>query len=401
MQQLVVALLLLAILFTATQSRIISNTCNIDRDGSRCYPVDQPWQADGVCITGELNRRTCIGPRTRLLKLLIVARYRSLNTRSRGGAPIVDMYIRGNGPGLSWDSTIRMNRSGRAVDRWTAEIMYWVDSNGLPCLNSRHCTLNQQSLEFRIYRDTFGNEGMKGPNFFVPLPLSGSISGAASFRRPEVTVNPWFYSNQIRTRSFTFNMSEQILTRRVSVKCNLLYPPSFNENVRRLYPLVIMLGISSYYTPLLEYLFAHESTVDEVVVLMIELPRNDTERRLFTLSPFSSNSELVCKGDSLCHDCQTCWVPTRVDPCEREEFITRSDSCLYKRYREGIGEPFMESVMKELIVRVQEMTANRIEYDPPRKRVTLMGHTDLAVLVTYTAITQPDVVNNVACFSPR
>ena len=399
-------LLLLTICCTpSNQTRIISSSCTTNNeDGSRCKPLEQTWESDGVCkYDASRNTGTCIGPKTRKLKLTVVIRYRSLSTRSRGGPPIIDMYMKGSGPGLSWDSTLKLNRSGRAVDRWTAELPYWVDSNGLPCVNIRHCTLNQFALEFRLYRDSFGNQPMNGPNFFIPLPLSDSITGAVSFRSPEVNVYPWFYRDKIRNVSFTFTMSEEIATRDMSVQCSLLYPPSFSENVRKSYPLVIMFGISIYYTPLLEYLFTYEGSVEELVILMIDLPTDSELRRMFNFLPFSSNSELSCRSEdsASCYDCQSCWVPTRAEACERDEFVSRIAPCLTLKSRSGIGEPFMESIIKELIGKVQEMTSNRIRYDPPRERVTLMAHADLSVLVTHTAVTQPDIVGNVACFSPR
>jgi hypothetical protein len=298
-----------------------------------------------------------------------------------------------------------MNKSAKAVDKWTADISYTVNSNGLPCVKIDHCALNQKALEFRLYQDTFGNEGMKGPNMYITLPISNSITGTISFRAPEISVYPWFYKNRITTKSFTFTTSEEVASTKLTVSCILLYPPSFNENIRKKYSLVIMLGISKEIIPLLEYLFVFETTVDEVFVLLMEhSPQNDAEKRI-TLLPFNSTVELRCLHENdipgCVVNCQNCWHPNRKDPCEKQEFIDQSKRCLMRRYFSGIGEPFMESIIEELIVKVQDYAGNRLEYDPPRQRVTLMAHTDLSVLALHTALLQPNVIGSVACFSPR
>ena len=384
-----------------SEGRIVSETCFQKVDGSRCHSPLHPWQHDGVCIYNPKTKKgRCIAPDTHRFKLSLVARYRSLSIRDRGGTPVKNMYIRGSGPGLSWEKPLKMDKSAKAIDIWTAHLSYRVDSDGLPCLLSSHCSLNQQALEFRIYKDELGQKPMKGPNFYIPLPASQSLHGAISFLQPKLTVYPWFHKKKVTSKSFEFFMSSHLLGKKEPVNCTLLYPPSFKENVRKHYPLVIILGINGYYKPLLEHLFVHEASIEEVIILMIDSP-SEVKRNKKILLPFKSSVEFQCKVGDQCDDCQTCWAQKRVEPCDKDEFIGKSKRCLVTRYLKGMAEPFMDSIQHELVVKVQEMTANRLKYDPPRQRITLMGHTDMAVMVFHAALTKPEIFGNVACFSPR
>lgn len=381
-----------------TEARVISRTCIQRTDGSRCRPIDRPWQHDGVCQFKYGVYERCVAPDTRTIELFITARYRSLIIQS--GPFVNDMYIRGTGPGLSWEKGIKMSKSATAIDVWTAKLSYMVDSDGLPCLISTHCSLNQQALEFRIYKDSFGKDGMKGPNFYIPLPISDSISGSASFRVPSVTVYPWFNGETVTSTSFQFLIPSEVAStiKPITANCTLLYPPSFNENIRKKYPLVVILGTSNHYKPLLEHLFLHEASVEEVAVLMV----NPLDDDFHNMLPFPSSVELHCQGaDWNCSSCQTCWAANRADPCEKEEFITKSKLCLYRKWLLGLGETFLELIERDLIAKTKVYMTNRLLYDPPRHRLTLMGHTDMGVTVFNEAIISPHIVGNVACFSPR
>ena len=393
---LVFILVLSAISAPTEGKRKLTSTCQTKKDGSHCHHSSKPWQHDGTCYYNK-KRQECAAPDTQYFELKVVVHYRSLSAKARG-KPVKDMYIRGYGPGISWDKSIKMMKSAKAVDIWTAKISYKSDSDGLTCLRLTYCTLNQNALEFRINTNDLGTESMKGPNFYIPLPVSKSQKGSVSFFTPQVNVYPWFNQNFITTKSFKFNMSPHLLRYTMEVKCDLLYPPSFNENIRKHYPLIIILGRSKYYTHLLEYLFVHEASVEEAVILMVDPP---SDYKNITMLPFSSTRDLQCKGSSTCDDCQSCWVKKRSEPCDREEFILKAKKCLLNKYLGGIGEAFMESVLNELIVKVQEMTTNRLKYDPPNKRITLISSEEMGVLVFHTAITRPDIVENVACFSPK
>lgn len=396
---LLISLLFFTIKVVIVESRIISEECITKVDGSSCRSIDRSWQRDGVCQYKAGSYERCVAPDTRKVELLIIARHRSLSLRQ--GPAVKDMYIRGTGPGLSWENSIKMSKSATAIDVWSLKLSYTIDSDGLPCIESTHCTLNQQALEFRIYKDSFGSQGMKGPNFYIHLPsISNSILGAISFRIPSVTVYPWFNGEVITERSFTMKASPLLIPvqEEVGFNCTLLYPPSYNENVRKKYKLVIIYGRSNYYRPLLEYLFVHEGSVNEVVVLMVD----PIAGHQYSMLPFN-NYELQCQGTSLqeCSSCQTCWVTNRLYTCEKEEFIAKSKRCLFFKSMEGIGDYLLESTIAELTQKVQEYVSTRLLYDPPKHRLTLIGHTDMGVSVFSKAITNPEYIQYVASFSPR
>ena len=377
------------------RARKISNSCNRKIDGSPCHRPDRSWQRDGVCRYKEGSYKECIAPGTKRFQLNIIAQYRSLSTLY---SRVNTMYIRGTGPGLSWERALKMKRSARAVDIWSVQINYIVDSDGLPCLNSMHCTLNQKALEFRIYKDELGQQDMKGPNFYIPLPLSNSLFGSVSYRTPSVTVHPWFTSETVSVQPFQFELSYYLFSVGFTINCRLVYPPSFYENARKKYPLVILFDFSPHLNPGLEYLYVHEASVEEAVILMIEPPYINV---LF-MTPFKTHYELYCQGESEdCSSCQTCWVENRRDPCNSEEFIAKSRRCLTLKKREGHGTNFIDSIEKEVILRAQELSGNRLLFDPPRHRVSMIAHTDLAVLAFQAALTRPHLIQNVAVFSPR
>ena len=378
------------------RARKISNVCYQKVDGVSCHPPDKSWQLDGVCVFESESNQECIAAGTQRFQLNIIAKYRSLSSQYNG--KVSNMYIRGSGPGLSWEKSIKLRKSARSIDTWSTQINYIVDSDGLPCLNSTHCTLNQRAFEFRIYQDNLGKLGMKGPNFYVSLPVSNSLFGAVSYRTPSVTVFPWFISESVSSVPFQHDLSLYLFTDFITLNCRLIYPPSFHENIRKNYPLVILFDSSPHLGPLLEYLFVHEASVEESVILMIEPPYLNK----YFMTPFQTHYDLFCQGSNPdCSGCQTCWVDDRAEPCTSEEFIAKSRRCLTLTYRQGWGTNFMRSIENELILKAQEMAWNRLLFDPPRHRATMIGHTDFAVMVFHAAVTRPDLVQNVAMFSPR
>lgn len=70
-------------------------------------------------------------------------------------------------------------------------------------------------------------------------------------------------------------------------------------------------------------------------------------------------------------------------------------------YTQGHGEAFMEALYQELPPAIQERTRNRVKFSPPSERLTLMADTAAAVTILEAAINNPEVVGNVACFSPK
>ena len=58
------------------------------------------------------------------------------------------MFLRGSGPGLTWDKSIEMKKSAREVDVWAADVHYRSDTEGLFCRNPIHCNFNQEAVQW-------------------------------------------------------------------------------------------------------------------------------------------------------------------------------------------------------------------------------------------------------------
>ena len=373
---------------------VLRESCQQKEDGSRCFKHE--WQKEGVCEYSQSDGiERCIAPASRNFQFRIIARYQRSGIRSINLGPrVTNMYIRGFGPGLTWERSLSMKRSAQSIEEWSATITYTVSSDGLACLQPVQCTLNQRAIEFRIYQDELGEKPMKGPNFYFPLPITNSMAGSQDFRTPTIYVYPWFNMEQVMPRSFEHALPHRFFSRQIKIRCTLLLPPSFHENIRKTYPLVVLFGSSNKYRPLLEQLMVHEASIEEIMVAMVMV---DDWKMLL---PYNTH-HLRCLVPRKCDDCFSCWASSRAEPCDKEEFKTRSRRCLLLDHAQGHGEAFLEALYQELPPAVQERTRNRVKFAPPSERLTLVADTTAAVAILDTAIQNPDKVGNVACFSPK
>lgn len=362
--------------------REISSQC--DNHYYSCTAVGKPWQHDGVCLKGK-----CQAADTLSMELAILIRYRSTKYD-----PVVDLFIRGTGIGLSWEKPIKMKKYALAIDLWRAELQYTMDSEGLLCLTPTHCSQNQLFVEFRVYR---GEEDMFGPNFFLPLPVSQSLRGALSFHTPEITFFPWFFSKTITEKQYSYT-SNYLLGKNLEplqVRYTVLFPPSFEDNLKKSYPLVLMISSSAHIYPVLEDLYIYEASVEEVVVVQVHFALSDSE-----LLPFHHTYELDCKTGN-CHDCQTCWDPKQADPCSWEQFISRAAFCFKMIKYLGRAADAINSIKHELLPEIRKRTNHRIVVQYPHNRLTMVGFGDSALLALYATVSHPDTFSNVACISPK
>ena len=391
----VVAATLLLIQLT-DGSRILANKCS--NEGSRCHGGGKQWQHDGICKRSSNGDLQCIAPATQTMRLIIISQYRTLRIKNRNNL-VTEMYIRGSGPGLSWEKSIKMKKSATVVDQWRVELEYTVNSNGMTCLSSTHCSHNQRALEFRIYTDETEEKSMMGPNFFVPLPISQSLTGAASFLTPSVTVYPWFLETSIEPKDVSIQLQHRLEGSNITLNCSILYPPSFNENVRKNYPLAIILmpqKQSKYIIPPLEQLL-YEATMEEVLVITVEAVGHSE----CDYHPFLHSFEPRCKAAPPCFSCQKCWDPQRTEACEKPEFMNLAQRCLWMASCKGIGGLILEGIQHRILPELMQMTANRLEVNFPHDRLTIIGYGTAGVLACYAAITRPTIFKNAACMSPK
>ena len=365
--------------------RKLSDSCTDPYDS--CTASGKPWQHDGVCLEDK-----CKAPDSLSMEFAIEVRYRSMIYKT-----VASLYIRGTGAGLSWERPIKMSQSAVAIDLWKTKLQYTMDSDGMQCLKPNHCSQNQLFVEFRIYRDEEGREDMLGPNFFYPLPISRSLQGSASFLTPEITFFPWFFSKTITTKQYSYE-SNYLLGKNLEplqVKYTVLFPPSFNDNLKKLYPLVLLISSGSQIFPVLEHLYVYEASVEEAVVVVVHFSLSDLE-----LVPFHHTYEPTCKTDS-CHDCQTCWGPTLSKPCTREKFVREAFKCLKMTKHLGRADDAIKSILHELLPAVRQHTKKRAAVHYPSKRMTIIGFGDNSLLALYAAISYPHAFSNVACISPK
>lgn len=373
--------------------------CRQQVEGSRCHGRKKPWQHDGVCYLYSHGQK-CIVPDSRTFKFAVVARLRQLK-RIPGSPPVKSLWMRGHGPGLSWEKSIELKKSASAIDVWRAELTYQSDSDALRCLSATHCTANQGAMEFRLYRDRLGQDSMLGPNFYIPLPLSNSMFGAADFLMPEVTVYPWFDGDMITKSHFIIKSSIHVTGRESELQFNvtLLYPPSFDYNIRKTYPLVLIFGRreTALVAPLLEHMYSYEASIQEAMVVFIDYKE---EAPFCLFSPFKHSLIWRCKGDQRhCHSCQSCWDPARIEPCDREEFVTKTRRCLKAVNCGGRAGAVLNLIELDLLPALLERTANRIQVDFPRDRLSIIGYSGAGLLACFAAVTRPLVYGNAGCLS--
>ena len=364
--------------------------CPVDlADGSKCF--GRPWQHDGVCLyTTQSKKNECISPNRQVYLFEIEAKLSESMKR---------MYLRGSGPGLSWEKSIEMKKTRPSI--WTVDIQYTSDFNSLLCKHSSHCSLNQGAMEFRLYKDDQGREEMQGPNFYVSLPLSNSLAGSKYFKKPKVTVYPWFEKGaSLVSGKVNYAVVNDILKSTLLVEGKLIYPASFKKNIYKRYPLIIVLEKTYSHRPLLNYLFSYMRSVEEAIFLFIQ-PESFLYHTSYTILPFDSYS-MECKySKEQCLKCHSCWNRRRTEPCDKEEFIVKSKKCLNLKRKEGIGEAFITDIIRGMAAQIKKQTRDRIMFDPPKNRVTLVGYGESAVTAFIMGLTRPDLVANVAALSPK
>ena len=368
-------------------------TC--ERVHSKCGGEDD-WQPDAVCN----RKRVCVAADEREFSFTLTVRLRPL-PQAEAGKVSGSLWMRGTGPGLSWTKPIELRRSAQFVDTWKTQIDYRSSSEALLCTNSKFCFENQRALEFRLYRDTFGKENMKGPNFYIPLPISHSLKRGGDFLPPSVTVYPWFDGGDIIHKTINVRSSLHVTGRagELSASLDILYPPSFNYNSRKKYPVVFIIDYNvETLSPLLEYGYIHEASIEEALVVGI---RPFEQVAPYSMSsPYYNNYVWRCKKDHCEVNCQTCWKQRlSVDICDVDEFNVQASRCLYAQLIEAKGDQILDLIELDIVPQLKEMAQERLLVDPPKHRLSLIGFNGNGLLACYAALTRPWVYQNVGCLS--
>lgn len=365
--------------------------------GSHCFSPDAQWQFDGVCVELKSKYR-CHVPDTRDFRFELRISIRQLRMSPTSNAkPLDQLWIRGTGPGLGWDKPIMLQKSAKGLGLWVVEIEYRYDSRSTLCSENVHCLFNQRALEFRVYQDEAGKYDMVGPNLYVDLPIPHSLFGHKNFIIPAVNVYPWFGGTAITLEKVTLTSLPAPFEK---VKAHFLFPPSFDYNVRKKYPVMILFGSGEgiRVSPLLETMYVREARIQEAFVINIEY---------FDSAPFcafnpyskanagSVNSIWKCKDDQQCKMFDFCWF----SKCDREHFEDGTRTYLHAVSCGGFGEKMLDIIEKHVIPRAEAKAPNRLLLDFPKNRLSIIGYDGAGLLACHAAVSRPHIYQNAACMS--
>lgn len=388
---------------------LIISVCAIDaKDVGRCSKNDVQcskygayWQHDGVCISEK-----CHVPDTRVFRFYLTAKMKWHDLVSVD--PTKKLWVRGFGPTLSWDNPKPMLQTGRSLLTWTTGITYTSASNSLVCINTTHCSFNQEAIEFRISMDEAGLEDMLGPNFFIKLPISKSMVGAIGYLPPPVYVYPWFKAKSVvsEQKEMSYKSSISGASKSKNIKYTTLFPPSFKYNTYKTYPLIVMFGTHEvlHIAPLLEHLYIYEGSIKEAVIVSIHY---FDEAPFCAFNPFSEhiqtrmeNQIWKCRnGAENCDTCQTCWDPLRIEKCTNNTFITKTRQCLSSYSCTGQAGDLLDHIQVNLLPALQMRTGNRLQLDFPKQRMSVVGYSGGGLLACFAALSRPLYYQNAACLS--
>ncbi len=395
-----VIFLILFFLFGNIQARDVGPCGAVEMVGQSCHAQGEHWQHDGVCASSN-NRLRCHVPDTRNFSFHI--RVRLIQSPLVTNRISSKLWIRGSGPGLTWDTPIKLKKSTSGIGIWTTKIKYTYDSQGILCQNSLKCSFNQRAIELRVYQDQEGNEGMIGPNLYINLPVSGSILNSDYIGIPDIDIFPWFHGTEILLDKLSVSTPQLGL-----IQVTLLYPPSYDNNIKKTYPVMVLFGanVAIQVAPLLEYMFTAEASIKEVLVVVLH--HNDSAP-FCTFNPYSEgknlkNANLIwrCKTNEDCSTCHHCWDPDFPENCTRESFLSTANKCLYptKCAKEIVGEAWLDAIENQVMPKVTTLTKGRARTNFPINRLTIMGFDGIGLLACHAAITRSHIYQNAACFSP-
>lgn len=367
--------------------------------GSHCFSPapDAQWQFDGTCVEVKKERR-CHVPDTRGFKFELRISIRQLRFSPASNArPLDKLWIRGTGPGLDWNRPVKLQKSAKGLGLWVVGIEYKYDSKSTQCSQEMHCLFNQRALEFRVYQDEDGTYDMVGPNLFVKLPVSHSMSGHKNFILPALDVHPWFGGMAVTVEDVTLTSLPVPFEK---VRAHFLFPPSFDYNVRRKYPVIILFGSGEgiRVSPLLETMYFREASIKEAFVINIDY---FDSAPFCAFNPYSKantgtvNSIWRCKDDEQCKMFDFCWF----SKCNRELFEDGTRTYLHAVSCGGSGEVLLDIIEKHLIPRAETKAPNRLLLDFPKNRLSVIGFDGAGLLACHAAVSRPHIYQNAACMS--
>lgn len=390
----------------------VVGVCKRGRTSNRCHGANAFWQSDGICIDAhdKTSLPKCHVPDTWKFSFRLVAAV-DQRLNASGTIPINNLWIRGAGPKLSWEQSTKMTKVQEGY--WSLDIKYIYDSNALLCLQESRCSLNQKALEFRVYRDEHGMDGMLGPNIYITLPISGSNYVHREFSPPIVFTYPWFDGKQVTSKKYLFENRLHFVEHTINgILVTVYYPPSFQHNLFKRYPVVITFGqghTAKSLGPLLESMFIHERSIEEAFVIVVHVSHQAPfcQFNPFTIleadpSVSGKNYVFKCKSSDLeCPKCLTCFYPERAELCDADELRHQMERCgVGKAGCNTHGDAVLDNIENILIPEMSVRTLGRIMVDFPKDRISIIGLDGTGLLACYAALARPLVYKNAGCLSP-
>ena len=401
MASLMILFVILACFPRHAEAKIVG-TCKETPNFARCPPVPGPLQMESICY-----REKCILPSAIYSEYVVVAKYQpdeqvdiakyvpGHQTDDANMKFVVkEMWIRGSGPGLTWDLPIKMNKTDQST--WVATFSYTTDPLAATCTKAEHCSFLQHAVEFRIYLDEHGSKSMLGANFYQRLPLSFST------RYPEVqriTVYPWFFWKQSNLPYTYYSVKATLIKTRPDRpyrrSAGVIYPPSFYENTLKRYRLVIcQLGSMLQYHYVREaiaHAMAVEGSLEEVIIA--------TEWYKSELAPYDVPL-YRCKDENNCEEgCLNCLDPNRLERCEMHRFKQQLRECT-NTVRGGLAaDDYILYLEQDLLPRLRKGLKERLLVDFPRNRISIIGYRYSGLFACYAGLARPDMFHNSGCMS--
>ena len=420
---------------TPTILSMIIGGCQETPDYSRCSYSDDIISLDGICQRGN-----CIVPDPVKLSYTIAVNYASSQKN-----PDLAFWIRGTGPGLTWDKPVKMmieelddgwmystddgeehhlmdllNGPTRIYyNRWLFHFEYTMDVFAVACIRPEHCVFNQNALEFRVYKDRIGSLDMIGPNYYYKLPIIDDDNGNTIeiypyFKKPSILEYSQFETISFTTDFFFFkryppdlhsgvNINPSEITKDYSF--DIIFPPSYHSDLLhiRTYPVVIVLTPSLKRTEAIKlastYLYhtqAVESSVKEMIIVAVPAYNNQLS---CSLSPYKSPYFVHNHGSTTDKTCTHCNDPLRLEPCEKATFqrdLRRCSGFFDCGYG---GKDLLELLTKEVIPKIRSETKGQAQVNYPTDRLTIIGYKEGGLLACYAGLMKPEVFDNIGCLS--
>ena len=353
------------------------NPCQ-DNDFSSCFLNGK----SGFCEEDVCHLAFKPTPQPFLVKI----RYSQNNKYAqRASMDASEMYLRGNGLGLSWQKGKMMNKS-KENDTWEFQLQFTIPGHELPSGKKPPAR-----FEFRVYLND--SRDMLGPNFVVNLPLSTNVGNSSKI--PETWEFPWFFSKKARIVRRSVYSTEFGEKRRVY----LILPPSFNENTYKRYEILIVNDgfrvIMDMIFPQLTIFMVERALIREILVVGIYNDNESlTRSRLFAVS---NGARIHClNGDNdpdYCDGCVRCYNTSR---CSYEAIEDDYQRC-YKwvQIQKPQGQVYLDFIQDTLLPESQ----SKYRALSGAKNVGILGYSLGGLMACHAIWTRPETFGSAACMS--